>query len=274
MPQWRKFWTKTTESLDLADMPDDFTRLAWVMLPLVLDSKGRGIDNAAWLRSKLFPMRMDIDNEKMQAAMDWWVARGMLAPYSVDGRRYFNIPTWPTYQGNTDKEAASTIPAPPWEAVEEKVTDPPATAAEPNPPKVQTSSGPTPDLLTTNSALDADADADSEEIQKRRDSDAKRECQQADTAGNNGLNPGQSQFLTLFGAKRFKNTVQRETVGTLVETYGAEALLGAGRWAALKGMSLGDGIAAVQKALPKWGNTPAPPGGNGHVNPEAVVKGL
>ena len=32
MPLYRKFWVKTTESQDINDMPDDFTRLLWVLL--------------------------------------------------------------------------------------------------------------------------------------------------------------------------------------------------------------------------------------------------
>ncbi len=34
MPQWRKLHVKATESLDIHEMPDDFTRLLWVMLDI------------------------------------------------------------------------------------------------------------------------------------------------------------------------------------------------------------------------------------------------
>ena len=44
MPTWRKLHVKATESLDINDMPDDFHRLLWVMLPLGLDREGRGLD--------------------------------------------------------------------------------------------------------------------------------------------------------------------------------------------------------------------------------------
>jgi len=52
MPQWRKFYVKTVDSLDINDMPDDFTRLLWILLPLGLDCEGRGIDNPAWINPK------------------------------------------------------------------------------------------------------------------------------------------------------------------------------------------------------------------------------
>jgi len=112
MPQWRKFHTKAVDSIDLAEMPDDFTRLTWVMLPLVLDRCGRGVDNANWLRSKVYPMRDDVTNDQIAAALDWYAGRGMIERYSVDGRAYFWIPTWHTYQGDTKREADSLLPAP------------------------------------------------------------------------------------------------------------------------------------------------------------------
>lgn len=36
MPQWRKLHTKSLDSLDINDMPDDFCRVLWLMLPLAL----------------------------------------------------------------------------------------------------------------------------------------------------------------------------------------------------------------------------------------------
>ena len=76
MPRYRKLHVKTVESLDINDMPDDFTRLMWVLLPLGLCREGRGIDNPAWIKSKLFPMRLDVSDcgEMMEqrAGIDAW----------------------------------------------------------------------------------------------------------------------------------------------------------------------------------------------------------
>lgn len=115
MPQYRKLWVKSLESLDINDMPDDFTRLLWVLLPLGLDREGRGMDSSSWVRSKIFPMREDVSNKMVQKAMDWYADRGMIKRYLVAGRRYFYIPTWSRYQGDTIKEAASNLPDPPQE---------------------------------------------------------------------------------------------------------------------------------------------------------------
>ena len=51
MPKYRKLHTKTVESLDLNEMPDDLTRLMWVLLPLALCREGRGLHSGAYLQS-------------------------------------------------------------------------------------------------------------------------------------------------------------------------------------------------------------------------------
>jgi hypothetical protein len=122
-------------------MPDDFHRLVWTWLPLILTSDGTCIYTATYLRSRLFPLRDDITIARITEVFDWFVRRKMVLPYDVDGRRYLYVPTFSKYQGDTTREADSTIPKP------------------------------TPEMLTTNSCnlheqcvkdscLDVDADAD------------------------------------------------------------------------------------------------------------------
>jgi len=113
MPRYRKLYVKVTESLDVQAMPDDFTRLTWVLLPLCLDSAGRGLDNAAWLKSRLYPLRLDVTPKMLARALDWFAERGMIVRYQVAGRAYLHAPTFHKYQGDTSKEAASEYPAPP-----------------------------------------------------------------------------------------------------------------------------------------------------------------
>lgn len=100
-------------------MPDDFTRLLWVLLPLSLDSEGRGIYNFSWIKSKVFPIREDISEKKLKKAMEWFNSRknpdtklGMIEIYFVDGRQYFWVPTFKLYQRGFEKEAESVLPAP------------------------------------------------------------------------------------------------------------------------------------------------------------------
>lgn len=113
MPRYRKLHVKTLESLDMNDMPDDFTRLMWVLLPLALCREGRGIHHPAWLKSKLFPLRFDVTEEMVTDSFDWLIERGMVETYQVGSRDYFYVPSFHRYQGNTIKEAESDYPPPP-----------------------------------------------------------------------------------------------------------------------------------------------------------------
>jgi hypothetical protein len=124
MPQYRKLYTKTVESLDVNDMPDDFSRLMWVLLPLALCQEGRGIDNAAWVKAKLFPLRTDVSLPMIEEALGWFAARHMICRYQVEGRAYFSVPTWHWYQGDTSREGKTHYPPPPKETCPEETSAP------------------------------------------------------------------------------------------------------------------------------------------------------
>lgn len=141
MPKYRKIHVKATESFDINEMPDDFTRLLWIMLPLGLDREGRGMDNPAWVKAKVMPLREDVGLTRIETALDWYEARGMIKRYEVDKRRYFWVPSFIKYQGNTTKETESNFPSPP--------------------DQLQSNSRVTPELQQNNSCTDADAVADS-----------------------------------------------------------------------------------------------------------------
>lgn len=111
MPKYRKLHVRSTESWDINDMPDDFTRLLWLMLPLGLCREGRGVDNTSWIKSKIMPLRTDVTDEMIEAAMIWYTDRGMIIRYQVEKRDYFYLPKFHNYQGNTTKEAESIYPA-------------------------------------------------------------------------------------------------------------------------------------------------------------------
>jgi hypothetical protein len=114
MPKYRQLHTKTIDSFDFNEMPDDFTRVVWLLLPLILDSEGRGINNMAWVKSKMFPSRKDIVEDQIEKSFAWFANknRRMIVRYTIKGHDYFYIPTWKTYQSGTQKEAPSVLPAP------------------------------------------------------------------------------------------------------------------------------------------------------------------
>lgn len=112
MPTFRKLHTKVTQSFDFNEMPDDFTRCLWLLMPLGLDCDGRGIYNGSWIKAKIMPLREDVTSKDIMTAMEWFVARGMVIVYHVDDRAYFYIPTFKDYQSGTEKEAKSVLPTP------------------------------------------------------------------------------------------------------------------------------------------------------------------
>ena len=115
MPKYRQLHTKLVDSLDVAAMPDDFTRLFYITLIVVLDSKGRAIDNPAWLRSKAFPLREDVELKQIKAAMDWFEERKLIVRYEIEGNKYFYCPSFLKLQSGLDNELRSTLPEPPQE---------------------------------------------------------------------------------------------------------------------------------------------------------------
>jgi len=112
MPKYRQLHLKTLDSFDFNEMPDDFTRVCWMLLMLILDSEGRGIYNMGWIRSKMFPIRQDILLDELQKSFDWLANRKMIIVYRVGERDYFYIPKWKNYQTGTKKEAPSNLPEP------------------------------------------------------------------------------------------------------------------------------------------------------------------
>jgi len=161
MPKYRKLHACTLDSLDLAAMPDDFTRLMWLMFPLILSRDGTTLDHPHYLRSKLFPLRSDVSEEMISAALDWFIERGMVKRYKADERGYLYFPTFSKYQGDTKREAESTFPPPPAELVN---------------PDCTTNSRPTHEPVTTNSRSQVDAQVDA---QVEVDADARAHEQRA-----------------------------------------------------------------------------------------------
>jgi hypothetical protein len=112
MPKYRQLHLKIIDSFDFNEMPDDFTRVVWLLLTLILDSEGRGIYNMAWVKSRMFPLREDVTEDQLHNAFNWLEDRGMIVVYSIKDRIFFYLPTFKNYQTGTDKEAKSSIPAP------------------------------------------------------------------------------------------------------------------------------------------------------------------
>ena len=110
MTTYRKLHTKILESKDFKDMPDDFTRVTWMLLPLIVDREGRALDDLVNLRSKLYPRREDVTTAMLSSAMSCFADHGMIRRYGVKDERYFSIVNFAKYQGDTHRESASIYP--------------------------------------------------------------------------------------------------------------------------------------------------------------------
>lgn len=118
MPKYRQLHTKIIDSFDFNEMPNDFTRVVWMLLALILDREGRGIDSPEWIKSKMFPLRQDVTIEQIVKVFDWLEKREMIFRYQIKDRHYFCIPTFQKYQSRTEREAPSVLPTP----IHEQVT--------------------------------------------------------------------------------------------------------------------------------------------------------
>jgi len=201
MPTYRKLNTKTLESQELANMPNDLYRLTWVLLPLILSREGTTIYQPHYLSCKLYPLRTDVCDEEMALIFYWFEDRGLIKPYTVNGRRYLYVPSFHDDQGECDKEMASPYPPVPPELRQDEeppAPTPPAGSDTPTSPdpgqsggerplacagatpeKLQSSSRVTPEKLQSNSTLDIDI-----EIETEREKDSE--------TGKKSLRPAQS----------------------------------------------------------------------------------
>ena len=249
MPQWRKLHTKTVESLDINDMPDDFMRLLWVMLPLGLCQEGRGKDSAAWIRSKIFPIREDTDLlERIRAALDWYEDRGMIKRYEVDGRRFFHILSWHKHQGNTTKEATTIYPPPP--------------------DSLPTSSGPLPDQLPTSSSTDAHVNA-------KVDADAHVDAGAQESHTTPPPKPvkpftaAMRHYESLYGL--FECKADLDALLAVEKEVGADRVNAAVSWAHNKSPPIRN-MASICTAARKWTQSTGPPGDNGESSSDITLR--
>ena len=148
MPKWRKLWVKTLESPDFDALPDDFTRLLWVLIPLALDKEGVCPYNYAWIRSRVFPLRSDVTLDMVGDAVECMLIREMISVYTVKDRQYLWCPSFAVHQGNTSKEADSLYPVP--------------TDSRVSPELVQSKSGVGQEQVESRSGTEAEADTEAE----------------------------------------------------------------------------------------------------------------
>jgi len=110
MPKYRKLSARVLESFSFNDLPSDFAKLLWVLLPLVMSREGTFPAYPMLVISRVFPMRRDVSEDQVQQALDCYAEHDMIRYYEAYGRAYFWMPNWSTYQGDCSREAESPYP--------------------------------------------------------------------------------------------------------------------------------------------------------------------
>lgn len=90
-----------------------FERLVWIgLFAVCADDQGRIIDNPAIIRAKVFPFDQNVDDTKVETAMEQAAKAGKVMRYEVAGRRLLQIIKWWEYQ-TPSWASPSKYPAPP-----------------------------------------------------------------------------------------------------------------------------------------------------------------
>lgn len=85
------------------------TRLLFVGVWTLADREGRLADRPKKIKMEVFPA----DDVDVDAGLADLAARGFLVRYEVDGAAYLQVVNWHVHQNPHQREAQSTIPAPP-----------------------------------------------------------------------------------------------------------------------------------------------------------------
>ena len=224
MTTYRKVYTKILESKDIRNMPDDFTRLTWTYLILIVDREGRALDDLVYLRCKLYPRREDVTTAMVSSAMSWFADHGMIRRYGVKDECYFYIVNFVKYQGDTRRESASIYPPEEDSAAcvstqptlpqqgegDRNAFTPPAPASTREPEQTEPDSGVTQNLLVTKSCPDSYSDSDSNsDPDSDSDSDADAEVKTTACADAGPESPGSpgDQQRRLYALKHKVRTI-------------------------------------------------------------------
>ena len=94
-----------------------FEEVCFYRLLVQCDDYGRLDARPLILRSRLFPLREDIDADGVSAALSRLESVGLVAVYEAEGRPYLEICKWGTHQRVRNKR--SKFPLPPWAGAED-----------------------------------------------------------------------------------------------------------------------------------------------------------
>ncbi len=141
MASGRIIQNKICRSKTVHDLSTDLSRLGFTWFITHADRDGRVPADPAVVKSLIFPRRIDISIEAMEAMLKEWDDAGLIVLYAADGDRFAYFPEFRKNQPKMryEKEAESTIPVPPPQG-----TDQVRTYSAPTPEQGRSEDGATP----------------------------------------------------------------------------------------------------------------------------------
>ena len=115
MARGRMINNKIVKNKRVHEFSNDTSRLAFTWLITFADVEGRVEGDPALVKSLIFPRRMDVSFEDMEAYIREWVAAEMVIWYEVGEHQYIQFVNFAENQMGLrkDREPESLIPAPP-----------------------------------------------------------------------------------------------------------------------------------------------------------------
>lgn len=87
-------------------------RLHFAVLWTYSDDDGRGKDSLPLIKAECWPLDDDVTTKKIEAWMVELEKKGRIIRYEVDGRRYFEVNKWSTWQRPQKKRPSGIPPSP------------------------------------------------------------------------------------------------------------------------------------------------------------------
>lgn len=265
MARGRMLNNSISTSLKFDLLPDDTCRLLATWIISHLDFRGVFYGDPAIVQSLIFTRRRDVTIEQVNEYLQAMEGVGLIILFEAEGQQWQQ---WPGFSANqvglrAEREKTDRPPPPGY--------TPPSAAENPQDGGENPQDG-------GNLSQDGGEKSAEEEGEIK----IQLKVQLEDSAPSAGadapkpsptptpskkqsskpkippLTPGAQEFLRLFSAKRFANAAQRNAVLALESEFPGH-FVAAATWAAERGMSRGQAIAAIRSALPNWGKAKSKP---------------
>jgi len=212
------------------DLDDPWSILAFTWLVTHADREGRTYGDPAIVRSKVFPRRTDVTIDQIERYIKAWHDAGLIVLYEADGDKFIYFPGFEKNQVGLQKEreTPSIIPDPTLEVI-------------------QSNARVMQDEITVKLI---------EENTNIKSNNNKKIITENNADSLPNRTPEIETYLKTISDKLeqpYKNHTQIKKVLSFRDDFDDKIIYQAVEWAAEKGMTMGNTISALSKALPNWG---------------------